>query len=126
MVFLSTHIDIAASPEKVRDVVCIFLFQKTNPDIDLTQFILHPFQLPRPPSSSSLFSSLIPSHPTHQSIHQSLNSNSSSSSTFPISPPGQSPKVPINLLELARLKSQKQAQAQKEKLQAILSNPVMS
>lgn len=60
------------------------------------------------------------SHPTHSFI----NSNSPSSSTFPISPPGQSPKVPINLLELARLKLQKQAQ--KEKLQAILSNPVMS
>lgn len=62
----------------------------------------------------------IPSHP----FINPFNSNSSSSSTFPISPPGQFPKVPINLLELARLKLQKQAQ--KEKLQAILSSPVMS
>lgn len=42
-----------------------FSFSKTNHDIDPTQFISHPFQLPCPPSSSSssLFSSLIPSHP---------------------------------------------------------------
>lgn len=114
MVFLSTHIEIAASPEKVRDVVCIFLFQKQimilillNSSHTLSNYLSH---LPLPFSS----------HPTHQSI----NPNSSSSSTFPISPPGQSPKVPIKLLELARLKLQKQAQ--KERLQAILFNPVMS
>lgn len=101
--------------QKTKDVMILILLNSSH---TLSNYLAH---LPLP-LSSRLSSHPIPSHP----IHQSINPNSSSSSTFPISPPGQSPKVPINLLELARLKSQKQAQAQKEKLQVILFNPVMS
>lgn len=70
MVFLSTHIEIAASPEKVRDVVCIFLFRKQimiliqlNSRHTLSNHLAH-LPLPLP------LSSRLSSHPTHPLIHQ--------------------------------------------------------
>lgn len=68
MVFLSTHIEIAASPEKVRDVVCIFLFpfQKKKKQIMILILLNSSHTLPNYLAHLPLpLSSRLSSHPIH-------------------------------------------------------------